>query len=219
MSFPGVNQAFVDAVLPSCLSHIELTAEDSEHDLLFGVGRPLLSLFSHDFPPVCPTLASGRTFLEGFPKALPDDTQRARQRYRCLNCTKKFDDLTSTVFAGHHQPLQLWVACLYLMGLNVSNRQIAQELGLNVDDVQDMTRTLQRGVVDVSTTPTLAGTVEIDEIYIVAGHKGQPQEVEKGAHWTKTTSERQAWAWHCRFRQAAGPGHHRAWRSVDLASV
>lgn len=108
-----------------------------------------------------------------------DDTQRARQRYRCLNCTKKFDDLTSTVFAGHHQPLRLWVACLYLMGLNVSNRQIAQELGLNIDDVQDMTRTLRRGVVDASTTPTLAGTVEIDEVYIVAGHKGQPQEVEK----------------------------------------
>ncbi len=65
------------------------------------------------------------------------------------------------------------------MGLNVSTRQIAQELGLNIDDVQDMTRTLRRAVVDASTTATLAGTVEIDEVYIVAGHKGQPQEVEK----------------------------------------
>jgi len=108
-----------------------------------------------------------------------DETQQFRQRYRCLNCTKKFDDLTRTVFAGHHQPLRLWVACLYLMGLNVSNRQIAQELGLNVDDVQNMTRTLRQGVVEASTTPKLSGTVEIDEVYIVAGHKGQHQEVQK----------------------------------------
>ena len=60
-----------------------------------------------------------------------DERQRARQRYRCLACQQKFDDLTGTVFAGHHQPLRVWVAGLYLMGLNLSNRQIAHELGLN----------------------------------------------------------------------------------------
>ena len=35
------------------------------------------------------------------------------------------------VLAGHHQPLRVWVLCLYFMGLNLSNRQIAAELGLN----------------------------------------------------------------------------------------
>ena len=40
----------------------------------------------------------------------------------------RFDDLTGTVLAGHHQPLRVWVLCLYFMGLNLSNRQIAQEL-------------------------------------------------------------------------------------------
>ena len=58
-----------------------------------------------------------------------DEHQRARQRYRCLACQQKFGDLTRTVVAGHHQPLQVWVAGLYLMGLNLSNRQIAHELG------------------------------------------------------------------------------------------
>jgi hypothetical protein len=28
------------------------------------------------------------------------------------------------VLAGHHQPLRVWVLCLYFMGLNLSNRQI-----------------------------------------------------------------------------------------------
>lgn len=41
--------------------------------------------------------------------------------------------------AGHHQPLRTWMICRYLMGLNLSNQQIAQELGLNKDDVQRMT--------------------------------------------------------------------------------
>ena len=65
--------------------------------------------------------------------------------------------------------MRQWVGCLYLMGLNLSNRQIAQELGLNENDVQDMTRTLRQGVVERSDTPQLSGTVEIDEVYIVAG--------------------------------------------------
>ena len=60
-----------------------------------------------------------------------DDTQPHRQRYRCKACAGRFDDLTGTVLAGHHQPLRVWVLCLYFMGLNLSNRQIAQELGLS----------------------------------------------------------------------------------------
>ncbi len=65
------------------------------------------------------------------------------------------------------------------MGLNLSHRQIAQELGLNENDVQDMTRILRQDGVERSTTPQLAGTFEIDEVYIVAGHKGQSELVKK----------------------------------------
>jgi transposase-like protein len=59
-----------------------------------------------------------------------DDTQPEWQRYRCYACRSRFDDLTDTIFAGHHQPLRVWVLCLYLMGLNLSNEQNAQELGI-----------------------------------------------------------------------------------------
>src|SRR5436309_2417778 len=54
-----------------------------------------------------------------------------------------FDDLTGTVLAGHHQPLRVRVLCLYLMGLNLSNRQIAQELDLAEADVQAVTEQLR----------------------------------------------------------------------------
>ena len=111
-----------------------------------------------------------------------DDTQPHRQRYRCRGCDSRFDDLTGTVLAGHHQPLRLWVLCLYFMGLNLSNRQIAQELDLSVSDVQVMTEQLRAGLTAKIPPVTLAGEVEIDEVYVVAGHKGHPDAVaQKGA--------------------------------------
>jgi transposase-like protein len=64
--------------------------------------------------------------------------QRERQRYHCKACRRDFDDLTDTIFAYHHQPLRKWILCLYLMGLNLSNEQIAEEPDLNKDDVQEL---------------------------------------------------------------------------------
>jgi len=108
-----------------------------------------------------------------------DDTQPERQRYLCQSCERRFDDLTDTIFAGHHQPLRVWILCLYFMGLNLSNHQIAQELDLNKDDAYQMTRQLRQGIVRKKSSPTLTDEVECDEVYIVAGHKGKPDEVEK----------------------------------------
>jgi transposase-like protein len=122
----------------------------------------------------CPTCGGGAVVRDG-----RDDTQPYRQRYRCKTCTSRFDDLTGTVLAGRHQPLRVWVLCLYFLGLNLSNRQIAGELGLNVSDVQAMTEQLRGGLVAKAPEARLAGEVEIDEVYVVAGHKGQPAAVAK----------------------------------------
>src|ERR671910_1708293 len=122
----------------------------------------------------CPACGNGTVVRDGF-----DDTQAHRQRYRCKACAGRFDDLTGTVLAGHHQPLRVWVLCLYLMGLNLSNRQIALELKLSPSDVQAMTEHLRRGLVAKAPAARLAGEVEIDEVYVVAGHKGQPAAVAK----------------------------------------
>jgi transposase-like protein len=108
-----------------------------------------------------------------------DDTQRHRQRYRCKQCQSRFDDLTGTVLAGRHQPLRVWLLCLYFLGLNLSNRQIAHELDLNEDDVQAMTEQLRSGLVAKMPAVRLEGTVEADEVYVVAGHKGNPAAVAK----------------------------------------
>ncbi len=110
-----------------------------------------------------------------------DEKQICRQRYHCESCEKDFDDLTNTVFAGHHQPLKTWILCLYFMGLNLSNQQIAQELDLNKDDVQNMTSDLRSGVEKKKEPVKLSGEIEFDEVYVVAGHKGHPEAVKKRA--------------------------------------
>jgi transposase-like protein len=123
----------------------------------------------------CP-LCNGRSVIRNG----RDETHRGRQRYRCQTCGGRFDDLTGAVLAGHHQPLWVRVLCLYLMVLNLSNRQIARELNLNEDDVQAMTSQLREGLVAPSPEVVLDGEVEVDEVYIVAGHKGNSAAVKKG---------------------------------------
>jgi len=145
----------------------------------------------------CPGCGSPAVVRDGC-----DDTQPCRQRYRCKACASRFDDLTGTVLAGHHQPLRVWVLCLYFMGLNLSNQQIGKELGLCGSDVQAMTEQLRRGLAAKTPEVTLKGEVEADEAYVVAGHKGQPAAVAKrggldgaaswqvrrdGARWRRTS--------------------------------
>ena len=49
--------------------------------------------------------------------------QAHRQRYRCKTCGKQLDDLTGTIFEGHHLALKVWILCLYFVELNLSNEQ------------------------------------------------------------------------------------------------
>jgi DNA-binding transcriptional regulator LsrR (DeoR family) len=102
---------------------------------------------------------------------------------RHSRCTGRY----AMVLAGHHQPLRVWVLCLPFMGLNLSNRQIAKELGLCGSDVQAMTEQLRCGVIAMAPKMELTSEVEpdarasseVDEVYVVAGHKGQPAAVAK----------------------------------------
>lgn len=91
----------------------------------------------------CPTCNGEKISKRGLHTHQPH-----RQRYECQNCKHQFDDLSGTVFDGHHQPLRTWILCLYLMGLNLSNEQIAHELDLASGDVQSMTSQLREGIVD-----------------------------------------------------------------------
>ena len=89
----------------------------------------------------CPDCQASGVTKRGF-----HNQQVDRQRYECQKCGRQFDDLSGTNFEGHHQPLKVWVLCLYLMGLNLSNAQIAAELGVEQDVMHDMTTQLREGI-------------------------------------------------------------------------
>ena len=65
------------------------------------------------------------------------------------------------------------------VGLNLSTEQIAKELCLNKDDAHYMASRLRSGVVDKKPESKLSGEVECDEVYVVAGHKGNSAAVKK----------------------------------------
>lgn len=123
---------------------------------------------------VCPTCGSTSILKRG-----KDETQPERQRYKCQDCHHQFDDLSDSIFAGRYQSLRVWVVCLYLMGLNLSNQQIAKELDLHPNDVQRMTHQLRQGMIEHQNDIQLSGNVEFDEVYVTAGHKGNPDAVLK----------------------------------------
>src|SRR5947209_8990377 len=104
-----------------------------------------------------PTPPSGTPRTDGMTLSLIE-------RYECRGCRQRFDDLTDTIFAGHRQPLRTWIACLYLMGLNLSGLQIAQKLDINKDDARAMIGRLRQGIADRRPPVVLEGAVECDEV-------------------------------------------------------
>ena len=100
------------------------------------------------------------------------------RRYTCKSCKKRFDDLTGTIFRGHHQPLSVGFTFLYLMGLNGSNPPIAQALGLDPSDGQAMAEWLRGGIVQRRPKVRMRGVVECDAVSVVAGHKGRPEHIK-----------------------------------------
>ena len=121
----------------------------------------------------CPSCTSNKITQRGRNHRQPEC-----RRYTGKNCGKRFDDLTGTIFMGRHQPLAVWFAYLYLMGLKVSNRQIAEELNLNESDGQAMAEALRGEIVQRRPPVRMGGVVECDEVYVVAGHKGRPDRIQ-----------------------------------------
>ena len=70
-----------------------------------------------------------------------------------------------------------------------------------------MTEQLRRGLVARAPVAKLEGTAEVDEVYSVAGHKGQPFEVEKRGDRDGVAGlqvRRDAARWRRRNRQSSG---------------
>src|SRR5438874_13413386 len=97
------------------------------------------------------------------------------------------------------------------MGLNLSGLQIAKELDINKDDARAMIQQLRQGIVDRRPPVALSGTVECDEVYVVAGHKGHPEEVKTKGGWGDAGA--------CKGSAAGGLGRRNRRRSWGCCSA
>src|SRR4051795_12112462 len=123
----------------------------------------------------CPACGSGTVVRDGF-----DETQahRAAVSVQGMHGTLRRPHRHG---AGRASPAAAGLGAVpVLHGPEPLERQIAQELGLGGSDVQAMTEQLRRGLVAKIAPVRLEGEVEIDEVYIVAGPKGQPAAGAKG---------------------------------------
>ena len=122
----------------------------------------------------CPFCGSNKVRKKGY-----HTRHEGCQRYKCRKCQHQFDDLTGTLFSKRHQSVVVWMLYGYFMGLNVSNRQIAQELGLCQGSGHEIGNAIRTEVCAKKPAVKLSGIVEFDEVYIIAGHKGLPAAIKE----------------------------------------
>ena len=122
---------------------------------------------------ICPRCGSHDVKKNGF-----NFKKKLQQHYKCKTCGKKFDDLTGTPFAKHNLSAPLMIVFLYFLGLNLSNNQIAKELNLKQSTAQNIATTLREKVVENKPKVKIEDKAEIDEVYVISGHKGNSEAVK-----------------------------------------
>ena len=95
------------------------------------------------------------------------------KRYWCHGCKRTFNDLTETLLHRSKRPLSYWILATFLLCLSCSSRRIARELGVHTRTSYRWCWWLRNTAVSYETDRQLEGTVEADDLYQTAGHKGQ----------------------------------------------
>jgi transposase-like protein len=98
------------------------------------------------------------------------------KRYGCHGCRRTFNDLTHTLLAQSKRGLSYWILATFLLCLSCSSRRIARELGVHIRTSYRWCWWLRNAALSYEMDRHLAGTVEADELYHTAGHKGQAKQ-------------------------------------------
>jgi transposase-like protein len=95
------------------------------------------------------------------------------KRYWCNGCERTFNDLTHTMMHQSKRSLPHWILATFLLCLSCSSRRIAKELGVHVRTGYRWCWWLRNAALSYEIGRKLEGTVEADDLYHTAGHKGQ----------------------------------------------
>jgi transposase-like protein len=133
--------------------------------------------------PACPRCGVADVY-----KMTGRDGQRNKDyRWRCKGCKQMFTVRTATVFEESRLPLRIWVyafwkACSSKKG--ISALQLSREMEITHKSALFVLRRIRHGLGQEADAPKLAGTVEVDEVYI--GGKPRRKGVSK---WGRGTSK------------------------------
>jgi transposase-like protein len=95
------------------------------------------------------------------------------KRYWCNGCKRTFNGLTNTLLHQSKRSLSHWILATFLLCLACSSRRIAREVGGYIRTSYRWCWWLRNAALSYEMDRQLAGTVEADELYHTAGHKGQ----------------------------------------------
>jgi transposase-like protein len=98
------------------------------------------------------------------------------KRYWCNGCRRTFNDLTNTLLSQSRRSLAHWILATFLLCLTCSSRRIAREVGVHVRTSYRWCWWLRNTAISYETDRQLDGTVEADELYHIAGNKGQAKQ-------------------------------------------
>ena len=98
------------------------------------------------------------------------------KRYWCNGCRRTFNDLTNTLLSQSRRSLAHWILVTFLLCLTCSSRRIAREVGVHVRTSYRWCWWLRNTAISYEIDRQLEGTVEADELYHIAGNKGQAKQ-------------------------------------------
>jgi transposase-like protein len=98
-------------------------------------------------------------------------------RYRCKAkaCRRTFMLMTGTPLARSRLPLSDWVVIAWLIVLGLPAWCACRETDRSYDRVYPLMWRLIEAAIGREAVRRLSGTVEVDEIYVSCGHKGEPE--------------------------------------------
>lgn len=94
------------------------------------------------------------------------------QTYKCKNCKKRFNDLTSTVFANCHLTYEQILIFLQCFKDKISIRKTAERVNANKNTIHLLRLKVLDSLKDTKKKIKLSGEVEADEIYRAINLKG-----------------------------------------------
>ncbi len=133
------------------------------------------------------------------------------KRYWCNGCERTFNDLTNTLLHQSKRSLPHWILATFLLCLSCSSRRIARELGVHVRTGYRWCWRLRNAALSYEIGRQLEGTVEADDLYHTAGHKGQAKTGGKKSLGRQPRSRRK--------KREPGRGHYDKDRPAIIAWV